>query len=308
MNQDKQVEGDFYRCMHQLDQIDEDWNRKVLEFYLPHFAPSSRVLDIGCGEGQFIELLADNGVEAVGIDVDPGMVESCRRKDLPVVEADLFDYLPEHPRTFDGIFSSNLVEHLPAADTFRFAELAFESLCPGGVFVVATPNPASLIVHLHEFWRDATHVRLYTDSLLEFVLHRSGFEQVDSRGNPRTGWTPGSGLDDVPSLLRDLSAWEELEGLGFPPEAEASPTRREPERSLWRRLARALRRRVARFLTDRVLFEEFARLERQVRLLRQQMGALRQIDRSLYHNLDVILTTPREIYAKGTKPVLEPGP
>ncbi|MGD2166042.1 MAG: class I SAM-dependent methyltransferase [Anaerolineae bacterium] len=300
MRWDRHLEGDFYQCMHQLDQVDKHWNRRVLEFYIPHFARRRRVLDVGCGEGQFIELLTANGVEAAGIDIDPGMVGSCRRKDLPVVEADLFDYLPEHRRTFDGIFSSNLVEHFPAVNTFRFAELAFESLCPGGVFVIATPNPASLIVHLHEFWRDATHVRLYTAPLLEFVLHRSGFEQVASGGNSRTTWSPGFGLDNVPSLLRDLSAWEEQEALGSFAEGESSPTRREPERSLWRRLVRRLRRRVARFLAGTILSEEFASLERQVR-------ALRQIDQSLYQNLDVILTSPREIYAKGIRPTDEPG-
>ncbi|MEA3377707.1 MAG: methyltransferase domain-containing protein [Chloroflexota bacterium] len=302
MNWDQQVEGDFYEYMHELDQVDQDWNRQVLEFYVPHFASCRCVLDVGCGEGQFIELLRAKGVNAVGIDVDAEMVSACNLKHLEVVQANLFDYLPGHPAEFDGIFSSNLIEHLSAADAFRFAELALKSLSPGGVFLVATPNPASLIVHLHEFWRDATHVRLYTAPLLEFLLHRSGFERVRSGENPKTAWTPRWGLDKVPDLLEDLTAWEEL-GYGIlnMPD-QPTLTGREQERSFWQRLTFELRRRVARFLAETVLFEEFASLDETLSELGQQVVILQRINHAVYRNLDAVLTAPREICAKGFKP------
>ncbi|MFW6116359.1 MAG: class I SAM-dependent methyltransferase [bacterium] len=299
MRQDQGLEADFYEYMHQLGQTDQDWNRTVLEFYVQYFASCHQVLDVGCGEGQFIELLDARGVSCAGIDIDPQMAKSCRLKGLEVIQANLFDYLPKHPAEFDGIFSSNLIEHLSAADAFRFGELALKSLSPGGVFLVATPSPASLIVHLHEFWRDPTHVRLYTAPLLEFLLHRSGFEQVCSGENPKTAWTPHSRLDKVPELLEDLSAQKKLPGLIAADQPSLSS--RERERPFWRRLAFKLRRRVARFLAERVLFEEFTTLDETLSELRQHVLTLQQIDQALYQNLDVMLTAPREIYARGLK-------
>jgi len=104
-----QLEGQFYEYMYYLDQADEDWNREVLGFYVPYFAHCHRVLDVGCGQGQFIELLKAQGVATVGIDVDARMVEVCRGKGLDVAKADLFNYLPQQKEQFDGIFSSNLI-------------------------------------------------------------------------------------------------------------------------------------------------------------------------------------------------------
>jgi SAM-dependent methyltransferase len=184
-----ELEGDFYAFMHSLDQVDETLNREALAYYVSFFAQCSCVLDVGCGEGQFIELLQAEGVEAVGIDRDARMVETCREKGLNVVLADLFDYLPQHEGQFDGIFSSNLIEHLARKDAIRFIERAFKALPIGGRLLIATPNPASPIVHLYEFWRDATHIRLYNDSLLEFLFHWAGFETIESGENPRTSWT-----------------------------------------------------------------------------------------------------------------------
>jgi 2-polyprenyl-3-methyl-5-hydroxy-6-metoxy-1,4-benzoquinol methylase len=305
MSVDKRLEGDFYQYMHQLGQVDEAWNKEVLEFYVRHFTKCHYVLDVGCGEGQFIELLSAEGIDAVGIDTDARMVESCRDKGLQVVQADLFDYLPQYREAFDGVFSSNLIEHLSAEDAFRFVELAFKSLSPGGVFLTATPNPASLIVHLHEFWRDATHVRLYTSSLLEFLLSRSGFERVLSGENPKTTWKPPAALDEVPQLLEDLSDRRKTDQRGWIFKSEPSLVNQERDRSCWQRLISNARRQLANFLAETILFEEFAGLHKTLSGIRQEMTTLQHIDRALYHNLNKLLVAPREIYAKGLKPAVQ---
>lgn len=312
MNRDQQIESDFYTHMHQLDQIDDDWSREVLEFYVPHFERCRRVLDVGCGEGHFIELLNATGIKAIGIDLDSEMVRTCHLKDLEAVQANLFDYLPQHIAAFDGVFSSNVIEHLCATDASRFAKLAWESLSPGGVFVVATPNPASLIVHLHEFWRDPTHVRLYTAPLLEFILSRCGFDRVHSAENPRTRWTPLPAFSDIPHVLRDLSPWEEHTGGVLAMQRQPAPSEETKQRPFWRRLTSGLRRRIARILAETVLFEEFETVDDMLLDLgavlletRQQVELLQQVDRALYYSLDTVLTAPREVYAKGAKPTGE---
>jgi len=304
------LESKFYEYMYSLGEADEDWSRKVLQFYVPHFAHCRHVLDVGCGNGQLIELLTASGVEAVGIDLDTQMVESCREKGLQVVKADLFDYLPQQRGQFDGIVSSNVIEHFSVQDALRFLQLAFDALRPGGVLLVATPNPESLIVHLHEFWRDVTHVRLYNRSLLEFLLSWCGFRDIQSGGNPRTAWTPPDELRGVPKLLEDLPLEEPRQpGSGTILEAGTTSKDAERQRPLWRRVAFFFRRRLARFLARTVLYEEFSAIERALIELAGLETDLRtvtvtsqQVGRALYQSQSKLLTVPREVFAVGSKP------
>lgn len=291
MAKDQQVEGGFYRYMHQSKKVDPAWNREVLSHYIPYFAKCQSVLDVGCGQGEFLELLRERGVEALGIDVDVGMVDACLQKGLPVVQVDVFEHLSECREQFDGIFCSNVIEHMPAEEAMRFVHLAFSSLTPGGRLIVATPNPASLVVHLHEFWRDATHVRLYDRSLLEFLLDWAGFLEVRSGENPVTSWETSEALKAVPGHFKELASLrkasysriETSSPRGFaPPPPEARATYREAKhspkrpvswirrrdklvtdsrkRSFLGRLVLSMRRGLARLLADAVLFEEFAAL------------------------------------------------
>ncbi|HSR29852.1 MAG TPA: methyltransferase domain-containing protein [Anaerolineae bacterium] len=297
-----ELEGEFYNYMHALDQVDETWNREVLGYYVSFFSQCSRVLDVGCGEGQFIELLQAEGVDAVGVDLDARMVEVCRQKGLDVVAADLFHYLPQHQGQFDGIFSSNLIEHLSAQDAVRFVRTAFEALRPGGRFLIATPNPASPIVHLHEFWRDATHIRLYTDSLLGFLFQWAGFEAIETGENPQTSWTPPEEMREVPQLLNKISAHRQRAqwNLALPQLAESGL---EDEVSSWRRLVFSTRRRLARFLAQTVLFEEFAALNTTLSVKFAELAGLtatmQRIEQALYESQNGNLTRPREIFARG---------
>jgi len=286
-----QLEGRFYEYMHRLGQADEDWNREALEFYVPFFVHCHRVLDVGCGQGQFIELLKAEGVSATGIDADERMVGVCRRKGLDVAKADLFDYLPQQKKQFDGIFSSNLIEHLSAQDAIRFVRMAFGALVSGGIVLISTPNPRSLIVHLNEFWRDATHVRLYSRSLLEFLCAWAGFEDIQSGENPRTIWTPSPALQAVPELLDSLSSQERLRLWN----AVAEKTRDAHQRPPLRRLIFSLRRRLARFLAQTVLFEEFDALA-------DAVVTLWRVEQALYESISHPLLAAREIYVKGIKP------
>jgi len=293
-----QLEGKFYEYMHHLGQADEGWNREVLEFYVPYFAHCHRVLDVGCGQGQFIELLRAKGVIAEGIDVDTHMVEVCQGKGLDPARADLFSYLPQQKEQFDGIFSSNLIEHFSAPDAIQFVRMAFDALVPGGIILISTPNPGSLIVHLNEFWRDATHVRLYSRSLLEFLCAWAGFEDVQSGENPRTTWIPSPDLQAVPELLDGLSSRKWFSLWSTVAEKTSDAHQRPP----LRRLVLSLRRRLARFLAQTVLFEEFDAVADAVAELESTSATLRRVERALYESGSHALLAAREIYVKGTKP------
>lgn len=300
------LEGNFYDYVYDTGNASDDWNREVLRFYIPFFVHSAAVLDVGCGQGQFLELLTAADIAAQGVDSDARMVAHCHAKGLSVAGADLFAYLAEQRDHFDGIFSSNVIEHLAAGEVLRFIQLSYAALKPGGVLVLATPNPESLIVHLHEFWRDATHVRLYNAPLLEFMLHAQGFRNIASGGNPNTVWKPADEFSRLPEHWRANGQAESPLTVTRPWQAlQSPPATQEGKTSWWY----GLRRRVARFLVQTVMFEEFKVLRDSFDCLASDRDQLRRdVGKSvetLHASQSTLLTIPREIYVAGYK--LEQG-
>lgn len=185
----------------------------VLRDYLPYFAGKQNIADLGCGHGEFLALLRDAGHDVAGVDIDPGMVEMARTQGFDVELGDAVAWLRARPGTFDGVFSSNVVEHLPATVVVEWIAAAYVALKPGGVLLFATPNPESVIVQLHEFWRDATHVRMYGRQLLEFLLVDGGFTQVKS------GESKGARWDGMEKLLEGVG--DAVPAIPLPPEVPA---------------------------------------------------------------------------------------
>lgn len=293
------LEGSFYEYLHEMGYAGEAWNQEVLRFYVPYFKPPMRVLDVGCGQGQFMELLTAVGVAVEGVDIDRQMVQVCLRKGLSVVESDLFAYLAGCPEQFDGIFSSNVIEHLSTSDVIRFVKLAYSALRPGGILLLATPNPKSLIVHLYEFWRDATHVRFYSEELLEFLLHTSGFLDIESGANPQTIWQPDVNFTQLPALW---TGPESMSSNPLPWEACLQGELSTVSHS-WKT---RLRRRLAHFLTRTIMFEEFTSLAEGFQYLDKRYAELRRTTfeaiRVLYHTQRELVVVPREVYVLGRKP------
>jgi SAM-dependent methyltransferase len=192
------LENRYYTYLREQSLSSTDTLLAVLRFYLPYLESSHRVLDIGCGHGEFLEMLISAGHEAVGVDIDPGMVAACQAKGLEVIEADVLEWLPTQAGQFDAIFSSNVMEHLPAPVVAQVIRAAHAALRPGGLLLIGVPNPESIIVQLHEFWRDATHVRLYSNQLLAFFFADAGFEAIQTGQNEAARW---EGTDPLAAML-----------------------------------------------------------------------------------------------------------
>ena len=177
--------------------------REKQQVYVEDFRECAPVLDIGCGRGEFLQLLRDAGIEARGIDVDPDMVAFCVGEGLDVAQQDAVSYLEGLPDgALGGIFSAHVLEHLPTPVLIRVLELAHAKLRPGGLFAAETPNPRTLVA-LSTFAADLSHVRPLHPDTLAHLARYAGFAQIETRylnAPPAEGRLRPVPLPDDPSL------------------------------------------------------------------------------------------------------------
>jgi O-antigen chain-terminating methyltransferase len=140
------------------------------------------VLDIGCGRGEFLEMMREAGISASGVDSSEESVAICRHKGLEVQAADLFSYLADLPEaSLDGIFCAQVVEHLPAGRLPEMIQLCASRLARHGVIAVETPNPECLAIFATHFYLDPTHARPVPHALLAFYLEEFGVGGIEVR-------------------------------------------------------------------------------------------------------------------------------
>jgi SAM-dependent methyltransferase len=180
--------------------------REMLRVYLPHFETRRRVLDIGCGRGEFLSLLRDEGISAYGVDSDESMVGAGREAGVEVVLDDAFSHLRGlEAGAVDGIFCSQVAEHLETPQLLALLELSKRALAPGGVIVMETPNPESLSILSRFFYTDLTHVRPIHPDALRWAMEAVGFESVHvERVLPVE---EGVRLDALPDGLATQDGW-----------------------------------------------------------------------------------------------------
>jgi O-antigen chain-terminating methyltransferase len=180
----------------------EDHVKEQHRFYVSYFKGRQQVLDIGCGRGEFLELMRKAGVPARGIDLSPESVEGCRAKGLQAETADLFAYLESLPEaTLDGIFGAQVVEHLAPERIPEMIRLAASRLVRGGVLVIETPNPECLAIFATYFYLDPTHTRPVPHPLLEFYMQEFGVGHIEiHRRSPAVESVPA--LSDLPESVR----------------------------------------------------------------------------------------------------------
>ena len=157
------------------------------------------VVDVGCGRGEWLELLRDAEVDAYGVDINKVVVERCVARGLDVRTGDALVHLREVPEgSVRAITSFHVVEHLSLDTLVGLIDAAFVALQPGGVLVFETPNPTNVLVGAASFYLDPTHLKPLHPQFLEFLLLARGFDEVDGRF-----LNPGDGPD---LTATDLSA------------------------------------------------------------------------------------------------------
>jgi SAM-dependent methyltransferase len=145
-------------------------------FLLPLTALHAPALDLGCGRGEWLELLAECGLAGRGVDLDAGMLAACRERGLQVEQTDALAALRAQPAASLALVSAfHLVEHLPFELVQQLIAEAHRVLLPGGLLILETPNPENLSVGAASFYLDPTHERPLPPPLLEFAVEFGGF-------------------------------------------------------------------------------------------------------------------------------------
>jgi SAM-dependent methyltransferase len=148
--------------------------------YLEVLGDRRRVVDLGCGRGELVELLREADVSAYGVDLEPDFVAIGQEKGLEILQGDAIAHVEGlEPGAVDGIVASHVIEHLSSDQLWRLIAAAAETLAPGGVIVLETPNPESVLAGSVNFHRDPTHVRPIHPDTLSFLCESAGFSRVE---------------------------------------------------------------------------------------------------------------------------------
>lgn len=144
--------------------------------YLDDLPGHGPFLDLGCGRGEFLRILRDEGIPAVGVDINARNVAALRAAGCDVEQNDLVAFLETGQRRFSGASLLQVAEHLPHARLERALELLAARLLPGAVLIVETPNPLSPFA-LGVFHSDPTHVAPLPPEALRYFVEAAGFER-----------------------------------------------------------------------------------------------------------------------------------
>ncbi len=174
---------DNYDCIDYFDFEDhfrgsQEVIRENQEQYLPYFEGKKKVLDLGCGRGEFLELLKEAGIGATGIDFYPEFATYCEMKGLDVVCGDAIAYL-KASEPVDGIMAAQLIEHLTTSQLVELCNTAYERLEEGGYLIMETPNPTCLGIYTHAFYIDPSHQKPVHPLTVQYFLEKAGFTKIN---------------------------------------------------------------------------------------------------------------------------------
>lgn len=148
--------------------------------YLPYFKDAQNVLDLGCGRGEFTELMLQENINVVSIDMDDDMVSYCKDRGFNIKKMDLLDYLQSiDDNSVDGIFLGQVIEHMKAEDLISMVKLAYRKLKPNSWLIAETPNPRSLSIFAQSFYLDLTHNKPVHPFTSKFIWETEGFRDVE---------------------------------------------------------------------------------------------------------------------------------
>ena len=153
--------------------------RARLSDYVALFSELAPVVDLGCGRGEFLELMKERGIAARGVEANANAVRACRSLGLDVAHGGLLAFLKTQARaSLGGVFAAQVAEHLPPPVLMAMLREAHRVLRPGGLLLLETVNPRSVTGFLEVYNRDLTHERPLHPETLSFLAASAGFADV----------------------------------------------------------------------------------------------------------------------------------
>ncbi|MFC4930348.1 class I SAM-dependent methyltransferase [Massilia sp. GCM10023247] len=172
----------FYRAFEDRYRGSRDLIKQRLYAYRPFLQalharyPGAGALDLGCGRGEWLEVLGEQGFAGRGVDLDAGMLAACVERGLDVAEQDALAALAALPDASVAVVSAfHLVEHIPFDMVRSLVSEALRVLLPGGLLIMETPNPENMVVGSCDFYTDPSHLRPIPPNLLAFAAEHGGF-------------------------------------------------------------------------------------------------------------------------------------
>ncbi len=157
-----------------------------LKVYLPlleaaHIGSEAMpMLDIGCGRGEWLEILKAEGLNATGVDTNSIAVAQCRERGLDARETDALSYLRALPfESVGAVTGFHIVEHLPFDVLMKLLDECVRVIKPGGAVIFETPNPQNVLVGSCNFYFDPTHRNPLPSPVLKFLVESRGFARVE---------------------------------------------------------------------------------------------------------------------------------
>lgn len=138
------------------------------------------ILDLGCGRGEWLEVLKEEGFEARGVEQNRAMIENCRERGLEIASSDAIAYLESLPEnSLRAITGFHFIEHMPFETLIRMLDEVVRTLKPGGMVIFETPNPENIMVSSYNFYLDPTHRNPLPGPMTRFLLESRGLSRVE---------------------------------------------------------------------------------------------------------------------------------
>ena len=202
----------FYRAFEDCHRGSRELIRERQHIYVPFIIPlkalysECKALDLGCGRGEWLEILVKYGFLPLGVDLDSGMLEACHELGLPVQLGDALSILKSLPDESQTVVSGfHIAEHIPFEDLKVLVAEALRVLKPAGLLILETPNAENLVVGAQNFYLDPTHERPIPHLLLGFLTEYSGFKRSKLLRMQEPPSLVGNGPVDLMSVLGGAS-------------------------------------------------------------------------------------------------------
>lgn len=138
--------------------------KKLLSYITQYSGGKGRILDVGCGYGRILKFLKAHGIDAWGVDINPEIVDSCRKDGLNCVTVEEFFRDSHAQQKWDTIVMFHVIEHMGPETCFEFIDRYLDLLKPGGTLIIATP------ILTDYFFEDFDHVKPYLPRGIQMVF------------------------------------------------------------------------------------------------------------------------------------------